>query len=99
MLWLWCRLAAIAPIRPLAWEPPHAVGVALKRKRKKKRIQVQQLRWLWDRVQSLIWHSGLKGSSVAAAAAQFAAVAPRELPDVADVAIKKKKSKVRYHFK
>ena len=31
--WLWCRLAAAAPIRPLAWEPPYAVGVALKDKR------------------------------------------------------------------
>ena len=30
LLWLWCRLAAAAPIQPLAWEPPHAVGVALK---------------------------------------------------------------------
>jgi len=30
LLWLWCRLAAVAPIRPLAWEPPYAVGVALK---------------------------------------------------------------------
>ena len=22
LLWLWCRLAAIAPVCPLAWEPP-----------------------------------------------------------------------------
>ena len=22
LLWLWCRLAATAPILPLAWEPP-----------------------------------------------------------------------------
>ena len=36
---LWCRLAATAPIRPLAWEPPYAADVALKRpKKKKKRI-------------------------------------------------------------
>ena len=34
LLWLWCRLAAIAPIRPLAWEPPDAVGAALKRQKK-----------------------------------------------------------------
>jgi len=27
LLWLWRRLAAIALIRPLAWEPPHASGV------------------------------------------------------------------------
>ena len=28
--WLWCRPAATAPIWPLAWEPPHAVGAAIK---------------------------------------------------------------------
>ena len=32
LLWLWCRLAAEAPIRPLAWEPPYAAGVAVKDK-------------------------------------------------------------------
>ena len=26
LLWLWYRLAATAPIRPLAWEPPYATG-------------------------------------------------------------------------
>jgi len=30
LLWLWCRLAATAPIQPLAWEPPYAVDAALK---------------------------------------------------------------------
>ena len=34
LLWLWCRLAAIALIRPLAWERPYAAGVALKSKNK-----------------------------------------------------------------
>ena len=29
-LWLWCRLAALALIQHVAWEPPCAVGVALK---------------------------------------------------------------------
>ena len=33
-LWLWCRPAAVAPIRPLTWELPYATGVALKRQRK-----------------------------------------------------------------
>ena len=32
LLWLWCRLAAVAPIRPLAWEPPYAESVALRKK-------------------------------------------------------------------
>ena len=31
LLWLWCRLAAAAPIRSLTWELPRAVGVALKK--------------------------------------------------------------------
>ena len=35
-LWLWCRLAAVAPVRPLAWELPYAAGAALKRRKKKK---------------------------------------------------------------
>ena len=29
---LWCRPAATALMQPLAWEPPYAVGVALKSK-------------------------------------------------------------------
>ena len=35
LLWLWHRPAATAPIRPLAWEPPYATGVALKRQKTK----------------------------------------------------------------
>ena len=34
VLWLWRRLAAVAPIRPLAWEPPYAAGAALKKTKK-----------------------------------------------------------------
>ena len=33
LLWLWYRLAATAPIGPLAWVPPYAAGVALKRQK------------------------------------------------------------------
>ena len=33
LLWLWCRPAAAALIRPLAWEPPYAPSAALKRKK------------------------------------------------------------------
>ena len=32
-LWLWCRLAAAALIPPLTWEPPYALGAALKRQK------------------------------------------------------------------
>jgi len=31
LLWLWYRPSATALIQPLAWELPHAMGVALKR--------------------------------------------------------------------
>ena len=33
--WLWCRPAATARILPLAWELPHAAGVALKSEKEK----------------------------------------------------------------
>ena len=35
LLWLWCKPAAAAPIRPLAWEPPYAVGAALEKTKDK----------------------------------------------------------------
>ena len=33
LVWLWLlhRLVATAPVQPLAWEPPYAVGAALKK--------------------------------------------------------------------
>ena len=34
--WLWYRLAAVAPIGPLAWKPPYVSGAALKSKKKRK---------------------------------------------------------------
>ena len=43
LLWLWCRLAATAPTRPLAWESAYTVGAALKRQKtlkKKKREEI-----------------------------------------------------------
>ena len=38
LLWLWHRPAATTPIRPLAWELPYAVGVALKKTREKEKV-------------------------------------------------------------
>ena len=37
LLWLWHRPAATAPIGPLAWEPPYAMGVALEKDKKTKK--------------------------------------------------------------
>ena len=36
LLWLWRRLVATAPIRPLAWEPPYAAGAALGKAKRQK---------------------------------------------------------------
>ena len=54
-LWLWHRLAAVAPIQPLAWELPYATGAALKRKKEEKTcLGSQKSRdWRWDRNPSL----------------------------------------------
>ena len=37
LLWLWCRLAAPAPIGPLVWEPPYAAGKTIEETKKKKK--------------------------------------------------------------
>ena len=44
-MWLWCRLAAIALIRSLAWELPYAVGVALKRQKSKNKKKFLNKTW------------------------------------------------------
>ena len=53
LLWLWRRLAATAPIRPLAWELPYAKGAAQeiakththkkKRRRRRRRSRLDAL--------------------------------------------------------
>ena len=35
--WLWHRPVATVPNRPLVWEPPYAMGAALKDKKNKKK--------------------------------------------------------------
>jgi len=49
LLWLWGRPAATALIRPPVWEPPYAVGAALKRPKKKKEKEKKKL--------SLVFHN------------------------------------------
>ena len=51
LLWLWRRPVATAPIRPLAFEIPYAVGVAQKmanRKKKKKKKKRDQYLLLYQ---------------------------------------------------
>ena len=48
LLWLWCKPVATAPIRPLALEPPYAMGAAIekaKRQIKNKKIKRGQVWW------------------------------------------------------
>ena len=44
LLWLWRRPVATAPIRPLAWETPYAVGaaqeMATRQKKRKKKVSI-----------------------------------------------------------
>ena len=54
LLWLWYRPAATAPIRPLAWEPPHAAGAALKRQKDKKKFLFSWHLSMWPH-----WKQGL----------------------------------------
>ena len=42
LLWLWCRLVATAPIRPLAWEPPYAEGAALEKAQRQKKLKIKK---------------------------------------------------------
>ena len=43
LLWLWHRPASLALIQPLAWEPPYALSVALKRQSINQSINACQL--------------------------------------------------------
>ena len=42
LLWLWRRLAAAAPIQPLAWEPPYAVGAAQEMAKRQKNLKIKK---------------------------------------------------------
>ena len=52
---LWHRLAAVALIHLLAWEPPYAVGTALKSKKKKKNTRKFSRILSWCS-RLMIWH-------------------------------------------
>ena len=48
LLWLWCRPAATAPIRPLAWELPYVMGAALEKDKKKKKKKKERKKETWS---------------------------------------------------
>ena len=53
LLWLWHRPVATAPVGPLAWKPPYAAGVALKRQKDRKKKKT-------DNGKVHFWNSTLK---------------------------------------
>ena len=70
LLGLWCRPAAVAPIRLLAWEPPYATSAVLKSKTNKK--QTKKRIWLHGFGMPWRWsfdpcpRQWVKGSGIAA---------------------------------
>ena len=71
LLWLWCRPAVTAPIRPLAWEPPYAAGAALeKAKRQKEKKKEKKEKEQWSSLGSMC-----QGSDIVIAVALVTAVA------------------------
>ena len=58
LLWLWFRLAAVALIRSLAWEPPYVRSVALKSKQNKTSIKATRAAKL-QRVPFLLPHTSI----------------------------------------
>ena len=55
LLWLWRWWAAVALIRPLAWEPPYAAGAALKRQKTKKQQKKRETPKLCHIGVDLVW--------------------------------------------
>ena len=55
LLWLWGRLVATAPIRPLAWERPYATGAALEKAKRQKKKQKTKTKLIGS---SYLWPSG-----------------------------------------
>ena len=54
LLWLLCRPAATALIQPLAWEPPCAMGMALKRQKIKIQKNTQTTILVFNKVNNFL---------------------------------------------
>ena len=57
LLWLWHRLAASAPVGPIAWEPPYAVDAVSKKgkKKKKKTLCIVYLKFKFNQISCLFF--------------------------------------------
>ena len=43
LLWLWHRPGGTAPIQPLSWKPPYAMGLPLKEKKREREREIKYL--------------------------------------------------------
>ena len=59
LLRLWRRLAATALIGPLAWEPPYAASVALKRQKTKKILFCAYIFQKWYYFENILNKNGI----------------------------------------
>ena len=50
---LLCRPVSTAPIRPLAWEPPYAVSVAIEKTKEKYKKDQESKSWFFEKVDLL----------------------------------------------
>ena len=50
LLWLWQKLAAVAPIRPLAWGLPYAMGAAKTKTKTKTKAKTKTKLLPWSTV-------------------------------------------------
>ena len=63
--WQWCRVAAAAPIGPLACKLPFALCVALKRqKKKKKKKKLRDKSWEGRTIGRNVIHTDSMGNNV-----------------------------------
>ena len=62
LLWLWHRLAAVSLIRPLAWDPPYAMGVALKSQKKKVCLKIIRSYVVPLTSQRILMHQSLRNN-------------------------------------
>ena len=55
LLWLWCGLAAVAPIQPLAWKLAYATSAALKKQNNTKQNKTKFQTFIEQNVRCPIW--------------------------------------------
>ena len=77
LLWLGYKLAAVVLIRPLAWDPPYATGVALKKTKRPKKKKFRDKEFCPSCHSAILCLKALHGYKVAAAAPDITPLIPQ----------------------